>query len=94
MPSLAQKQWALASAMILLLYWALVFSMPLLIASPEFRSSDTVGFWAGFCVAIGYFTFTGIRAWRRRWQARFVLRIVVPAALLVISTTLVVFFGW
>jgi hypothetical protein len=94
MPSLAQKKWAFASAIILFLYWAFVFSMPLLIASQEFRSSDALGFWAVLCVAIGYFSFTGIRAWRRRWKARFVLRIVVPAALLVISSTLVGLFGW
>jgi hypothetical protein len=94
MPSLAQKEWAFASAIILFLYWTFVFSMPLLIADQKFRSSAPLEFWGVLCVAIGYFSYTGIRAWRRRWKARFVLRIVVPAALLVTSTMLVVLFGW
>ena len=94
MPSLAQKQWGFASAIILFLYWAFVFSMPLLISSQEFRSTDALGFGGVLCAAIGYFSYTGIRAWRRRWKARFVLRIVVPAALLVTSTMLVILFGW
>lgn len=94
MSNLSQKQLAVASAAILFVYWVMVFSLPFLIHSRESRSSAPLSFWCVICLAIVYFSYTGIRAWRRRWKARFVLRIVVPTALLVTSTMLVVLSGW
>jgi Mn2+/Fe2+ NRAMP family transporter len=33
----------------------------------------------------GYCFFTGYRAWKRGWKSRFVLRLIVPGCLLVLS---------
>ena len=42
--------------------------------------------WWIFGLLLAYFVYTGIRAWRRGWKSRFVLRIVVPLSLLVLSS--------
>jgi hypothetical protein len=82
MSDLIQKQLALASAGVIFMYWVLVFSTPFLITSQQARSSASLWFWCVVGTTIGYFTYTGFRARRRGWKARFILRIVVPAALL------------
>lgn len=84
-PNLAQKQLALVSAMVIFVYWFVVFMTPLLIIDPRIRSEAPLGLWCAIAAAIGYFSYTGVRAWRRGWKARFILRIVVPASLLATS---------
>lgn len=78
---------AIASAAILFLYWLSVFFLPFWIGDSHLRSTAPVWFWLVICAAIGYFTWTGVRAWRRGWKARFIMRIVIPAALLIIACT-------
>lgn len=89
MSNLIDKQWKFASAAILFQYWVFVFAMPFLILSQDTRSGAPLWFWGVLCVAIGYFSYTGYKAWRRRWKARFVLRIVIPAALFITASVLV-----
>ena len=86
---LLRKQWILFSAVAIFLYWVLVFSVPFFVSDSRIRSDTPLSFWCGVCVVIGYFIYTGIRAWKRGWKARFVLRIVVPAALLGIACAMV-----
>jgi hypothetical protein len=85
MSDVIQKQWALASALVILLYWVSVFFAPFLVSDQQARAGAPLWFWGGLCSAIGYFSYTGLRAWRHGWKTRFILRIVVPAALLVIA---------
>jgi hypothetical protein len=48
------------------------------------------GWEAALFVAIAAYCFwTGYRAWRRKWKARFVLRLVIPSGLFVLSTCVV-----
>ena len=39
-----------------------------------------------FAVLFAYSLFTGIRALRRGWRSRFILRVVVPLSLLMLSS--------
>lgn len=41
-----------------------------------------------------YFGYTGMRAWRRGWKSRLILRIVVPLSLLAASSALTIFGVW
>lgn len=85
---------ALSAAAFIFLYWALVFSIPFMIDNSEFRSTAPFWFWCVLCSGIGYFSYTGFRAWRRGWRARFIMRIVVPAALLMSACTIVGVAKW
>ena len=42
--------------------------------------------WWIFGAVFAYSLYTGIRAWRRGWKSRFVLRIVIPFSLLALSS--------
>jgi hypothetical protein len=46
------------------------------------------GVWCVFAGLFTYFFYTGFRAWRRGWRSRFILRVVVPISLLVVSSIL------
>lgn len=94
MSDLIQKQWILAAALLLFMYWVSVFFMPFAISDPKIRPNAPLWFWCGLGVAIAYFSYTGVRAWRRGWKARFILRIVVPAALLVSATIVIGLLAW
>jgi hypothetical protein len=91
---LIQKQWALHSAIAIFVYWVLVFSVPFFVSDRQTRSDTPLWFWCGLCAVIGYFSYTGIRAWKRGWKARFILRIIVPAALLGIGCIAVGLMSW
>ena len=86
MPDLIQKQWALHSAIAIFVYWVLVFYVPFFVSDRQTRSDTPLWFWCGLSAAIGYFSYTGIKAWKQGWKARFILRIVVPASLLGIAS--------
>jgi len=82
MTDLFQKQLAAENAMILVMYWFMVGMLPFVILAGGLREP---GIWVLYGASLGYFTFTGVRAYRRKWKARFILRIVVPGALLCAS---------
>ena len=44
--------------------------------------------------SFAYFSYTGIRAWRRGWKSRFILRIVVPLSLFAISSLSTILGVW
>ena len=98
MSDVIHKQWQVVSALILICYWGFVFMLPFMalaqIMSTESRTGIPLPLCCGLIVSIGYFSFTGVRAWRRNWRARFVLRIVVPACLLVSACVLIGAFVW
>ena len=50
--------------------------------------------WCLMAALYSYFGYTGIRAWRRGWRSRFILRIVVPLSLFAISSALTVSGVW
>ncbi len=52
--------------------------------------------WMGCLIGslFAYFGYTGIRARRRGWKSRFILRIVVPLSLLAVSTALTILDVW
>jgi hypothetical protein len=98
MSDLIHKQWQVASALILVLYWGFVFMLPFMILAQIMSKEPTSGIplpvWCVLSASIGYFSYTGVRAWRRKWKARFILRIVVPAALLFSACVLIGTFAW
>jgi hypothetical protein len=50
--------------------------------------------WYLMAALYSYFGYTGIRAWRRGWRSRFILRIVVPLSLFAVSSALTVSGVW
>ena len=68
-------------------YWLIAAATPVMIVG-AFRAPD-IGPATLFAAIAAYCTYTGIRAWRRGWRSRFILRIVVPAALFVLSWAVV-----
>jgi hypothetical protein len=44
-----------------------------------------------FTAIVGYCSYTGYRAWKRRWRSRFILRAVIPGLLFLFSS---VWFGF
>ena len=80
--------------MILFAYWVVVFATPFFVIDPDIRAEAPVEFWCAIAAAIGYFSYTGVRAWRRGWKARFILRIVVPAALLMTACLFIGAIAW
>jgi len=50
--------------------------------------------WCLMGVSFAYFGYTGVRAWRRGWKSRFILRIVVLLSLLAVSSVLTVLGVW
>ena len=66
--------------------WFAVAATPFLVLGTLGHFSQLDG-WALTLVAaiVGYCFYTGYRAWRRGWKARFILRLVVPTSLFVLS---------
>jgi hypothetical protein len=82
----------LTFAALLGVVWTFLAMLPLMLAGkidmpPLMFWWLPAGLWA-------YFTYTGIRAWRRGWTSRFVLRIVVPIALLLVSALCTAAWMW
>ena len=83
MSDLAEKKQAFTYALILFAYWFVVFLIPCFIAREILEGHTPFLFWCVLSAMVGYFSYTGIRARRRGWRARFIQRIVIPASLLV-----------
>jgi hypothetical protein len=50
--------------------------------------------WALMAFIYAYLGYTGIRAYRRRWRSRFILRIVVPLSILGVSAVATAVVRW
>jgi hypothetical protein len=72
------------AAVLLGALWILLVMLPLMAAGVV--STPPLSLWYLFGGLFLYFLYTGIRAWRRGWKSRFVLRVVVPITLLVLSS--------
>jgi hypothetical protein len=64
--------------------WIFLMFLPLALAG--ILSMPPAHVWGLFGALFMYFVFTGIKAWRRGWKSRFILRVIVPIALLVLSS--------
>jgi len=60
-------------------YWLTAAAAPAVIVGRLRRPDEMAGVIIGLIAA--YCAYTGYRAWRRGWQARFVLRVAIPAVL-------------
>jgi hypothetical protein len=67
-------------AILLVLLWVMLLLFPLLVAA-----SPPLWLWCFFGALFAYSLYTGIRAWHRGWTSRFILRVVIPLALLTLS---------
>jgi hypothetical protein len=76
-----RKSLVVQAAVLVSVYWGIMFAVPFLIADPELRP-DALS-WCLFGGLVGYCGYTGLVAFSRGDITRFVLRIVVPAALFV-----------
>lgn len=63
--------------------WFVVAAIPMVIAG-YIPPPDGWGLVLA-AVITTYCFFTGYRAWKRKWQSRFILRAVVPSAILILS---------
>src|ERR1700744_2048070 len=72
--------------------WLFLLAVPLAVAGVLFMPPVSV--WGVFGAIFAYSLYTGIGAWRRGWKSRFISRVVVPIALLMISTICVSVWLW
>lgn len=91
MSDLSKKNLSFHVAVLLGVYWLVVFAIPFMIADASINPG-TLG-WCFFGALISYCAYTGLRALRRGSKARFILRIVVPAALFVTASMVVAVIG-
>jgi len=77
---------------LVVIYWMTVLAIPFVMVMPVNWPDPLLLLL--IAVLIGYFVFTGIRAWRRRWISRFVLRIVIPAGLLLCGSVIAGIIAW
>jgi hypothetical protein len=63
--------------------WLILLALPLMLTGG--LASPPAGLLIFFAVLFGYSLYTGIRAPRRGWRSRFILRVVVPLSLLMLS---------
>jgi hypothetical protein len=63
--------------------WLMVVMLPPVLAGD--LNAPPTSVWCIFGGIFLYSLYTGVRAWRRGWKSRFILRIVVPLALLATS---------
>jgi hypothetical protein len=79
----------LSVAAFLGLTWVLAILIPILLGRPAaVADAGSAGVWWVLGGIFAYFLYTGVSAWRRGWRGRFVLRVVVPIALLIVSSIL------
>lgn len=72
--------------MVVAVYWMIVAAIPAVIfghVRPPLQ--DVWEMALVFGAIVGYCAYTGYRAWKRGWRSRFILRVVVPGALFVVS---------
>jgi len=77
---------------LLFLTWIFAAMVPLIIGGLVPKPDPWM--WCLMGVLFAYFGYTGIRAWRRGWKSRFILRIVVPLSLLVVSSASTILGVW
>jgi hypothetical protein len=73
---------------------AWVFALAIPPALSGVMSAPDAKVWALLAVLYAYMTYSGIRALRKRWRSRFILRVVIPACLLSVSTVLAISGVW
>jgi hypothetical protein len=64
--------------------WLILLAFPLMLTGG--LALPPAGLLIFFAVLFAYSLFTGIRALRRGWRSRFILRVVVPLSLLMLSS--------
>ena len=68
------------------LTWVISAILPLLLFGPE---PAPIVFWAVIGLVYAYMGYSGIRALRKGWRSRFILRVVIPLSILAASMVLV-----
>jgi hypothetical protein len=68
--------------------WMLAVIAPPMLAG--FAPSPGIALWLPMALAFAYLGYSGMRARRKGWRSRFILRVVVPLALLATSSALTV----
>lgn len=81
----------LGTAALILGTWFFAAVLPLMIAG--FTAKPDPWVWVAMGILFSYVGFTGIRAWRRGWKSRFILRIVVPLTLFALSAAATMMFS-
>lgn len=92
MPGLLQKNLSVRLAALIVIYWIVVFIIPFVIVDADAKPG-ALG-WSIFAALIGYFGYSGWKAFRRGAKTAFILRIVVPAGLLVTAASIVAALRW
>jgi len=75
-----------AMAALLVGIWTFAFILPLIIWGPGVAPPALV--WVVVGALAAYFVYSGIRALKKGWKSRFILRVVVPISLFVVSSAL------
>ena len=83
---------ALSVGMLLFFTWIFAILAPPMISGTFHRPDPWL--WCLMAALYSYFGYTGIRAWRRGWRSRFILRIVVPLSLFAVSSALTLSGAW
>jgi hypothetical protein len=86
MVDLGELRLKLTMGVLLGMTWTLAFLLPILLG--EVGVMPGAEFWWPFGALLAYFLYSGLRAWRKGWRSRFILRVVVPVGLLVVSSIL------
>jgi hypothetical protein len=81
MANLLDKKLSFALAVCLAVYWGVAAMAPFLMTDRAVKTDAWI--WGVVAVFAGYFVYTGYCASKQGWKSRFVLRIVIPAALFV-----------
>ena len=83
---------ALSVGALLFSTWIFAILAPPMISGDLSRPGPWL--WCLMGTLFAYFGYTGIRAWRRGWRSRFILRVVVPLSLFVVSSALTLSGAW
>ena len=89
MVDIVEYKFKLTVAGFLGLTWVVAILVPVLLSrSGTTEHAADAGVWWFLGGLYVYFLYTGVRAWRRGWRSRFILRVVVPIALFIASSIL------
>lgn len=91
----ARAQQKIAMCGVVAMHWMFAAAIPAcLFGNAQPPTQDE---WAMILIVVivtGYCTYTGFRAWKRGWRSRFILRLVVPGTLFVLSFAWFGFLAW